>query len=135
LFFKIFAPLIYIFSLQGLQPTEKLSTELENLYQVLMDCLMSYLLLVSQKEARHKSQSKFWSGLLVQGYSVLNKLNMLLPLAQFVSVVQGVLTNPKALDSVKCKTLELLGAKLQLLSKATASDTQELSPLVKIFSY
>lgn len=111
-----------------MRPTEKLSKELETLYESLMDCLMSYLLLLSQKEASFKS--KFWSCMLLQGYSVLNKINMLLPLTQFVSVVKGVLTNVNALDSVKNKTLELLGAKLQLLNKTTDSSLQDLAPLV-----
>jgi hypothetical protein len=101
---------------------------MEVLYEKLMDCLMGYLLMLSQKEASFKS--KFWSCMLLQGYSVLNKINMLLPLTQFVSVVKGVLTNPNALDSVKNKTLELLGAKLQLLIKASDSSLQELLPLV-----
>ncbi|XP_059477980.1 HEAT repeat-containing protein 1 [Neocloeon triangulifer] len=113
---------------KGFRPNEKLDKEMEALYRSLMDSLMSYLLAISHQEATLKT--KFWSCLLVQGYSVLNKVNMLLPLSQFVSVVQGVLTNTSALDSVKSKTLELLGAKLQLLGGT--SDLQELLPLVDV---
>ncbi|CAB3368383.1 Hypothetical predicted protein [Cloeon dipterum] len=117
---------------KGLRPTDKLDPELEQLYRLLMDCLMGYLLTLSHKEASDKTHAKFWSCLLLQGYSVLNKLNMLLPLAHFVAVVQGVLTSTSALDSVKSKTLELLGAKLQLLNNASGVEMLELLPMINV---
>uniref|UniRef100_A0A4W4GBE1 HEAT repeat-containing protein 1 n=1 Tax=Electrophorus electricus TaxID=8005 RepID=A0A4W4GBE1_ELEEL len=55
--------------------------------------------------------AKFWRALLTKSYDILDKVNALLPMDTFITVVRGLMGNQ--LPSVRRKALELLNNRLQ----------------------
>ncbi|KAF4524661.1 hypothetical protein B566_EDAN012243 [Ephemera danica] len=115
------------------QENEEENTE-EELYRALMEALMSYIGLVTKQEqvSRGQGTSKFWPAMLHYAYTLLNKVNLLLPTRQFLGVVRGVLESSTGDEGVRARALEVLGARLQLRAAAQLSPHERLELLALV---
>nr|XP_057922061.1 HEAT repeat-containing protein 1 isoform X2 [Doryrhamphus excisus] len=86
---------------------------LQQLQQRLLEENLRYIHCVARcvEENAEKPIAKFWRVLLNKAYEVLDKVNALLPVDTFITVMRGLMGNQLA--SVRRKAMELLNNKLQ----------------------
>lgn len=86
---------------------------LQNLQQNLLEEVLRYIHTVARcvEENSDKPTAKFWRALLSKSYDTLDKVNALLPMDTFITVMRGLMGNQ--LPSVRRKAMELLNNKLQ----------------------
>ncbi|KAI7796665.1 HEAT repeat-containing protein 1 [Triplophysa rosa] len=86
---------------------------LQNLQQRLLEEVLRYIHTVARcvEDNSDKPTAKFWRALLSKSYDTLDKVNALLPMDTFITVMRGLMGNQLA--SVRRKAMELLNNKLQ----------------------
>uniref|UniRef100_A0A2K6FIH7 HEAT repeat-containing protein 1 n=1 Tax=Propithecus coquereli TaxID=379532 RepID=A0A2K6FIH7_PROCO len=86
---------------------------LKGLEERLLETVLGYINTIAQSVEKNadKLTVKFWRALLSKAYDMLDKVNALLPIETFISVIRGLVGNP--LPSVRRKALDLLNNKLQ----------------------
>ncbi|XP_035389147.1 HEAT repeat-containing protein 1 isoform X2 [Electrophorus electricus] len=86
---------------------------LQELQQSLLEETLRYIHAVALCVEQNSEQptAKFWRALLTKSYDILDKVNALLPMDTFITVVRGLMGNQ--LPSVRRKALELLNNRLQ----------------------
>ncbi|XP_051959284.1 HEAT repeat-containing protein 1 [Xyrauchen texanus] len=85
---------------------------LQNLQQSLLEEVLRYIHAVARcvEDNSDKPTAKFWRALLSKTYDTLDKVNALLPMGTFITVMKGLLGNQLA--SVRRKAMELLNNRL-----------------------
>lgn len=90
---------------------------LQALQQDLLVEVLRYIQAVARcvEDNADKPTAKFWRALLSKSYDTLDKVNALLPMDTFITVMRGLMGNQLA--SVRRKAMELLNNKLQQRTK------------------
>ncbi|KAA0725519.1 HEAT repeat-containing protein 1 [Triplophysa tibetana] len=86
---------------------------LQSLQQRMLEEVLRYIHTVARcvEDNSDKPTAKFWRALLSKSYDTLDKVNALLPMDTFITVMRGLMGNQLA--SVRRKAMELLNNKLQ----------------------
>ncbi|XP_067286406.1 HEAT repeat-containing protein 1 [Pseudorasbora parva] len=86
---------------------------LQTLLQDLLVDVLRYIHVVARcvEDNSDKPTAKYWRALLSKSYDTLDKVNALLPMDTFITVMRGLMVNQLA--SIRRKAMELLNNKLQ----------------------
>lgn len=104
---------------------------LQNLQQSLLEEVLRYIHTVARcvEDNSDKPTAKFWRALLSKSYDTLDKVNALLPMDTFITVMRGLMGNQLA--SVRRKAMELLNNKLQ---QRTQWQEEQITVLLELIS-